>query len=211
MAKKTFILMLTILVVTFGFISLIKYYRPGDRPRVDISSFPMDKEGWQAKPFPLSQTVVDLLSPDAIFNSLYSNAQGLQIDLFFSYFAGQNTEGGVHSPRNCMPGSGWVIVGSEPHTVQLGDYSIPAERLWVKYGEHLRIMDFWYITQHGETANDYKLKLYQMFSALTFQPTDIAFVRFISKSDPESVAAMERFQQMITPDIYHYLPFERTS
>lgn len=211
MAKKTFILMLAILVVTFGFISLIKYYRPGERPQVDIASFPMDKSGWQARPFPMSETVMELLNPDAIFNALYTNQQGAQIDLFFSYFAGQNTEGGVHSPRNCMPGSGWVIVRSEPRQVQVGNRAIAAERLWVKYGDHTRIMDFWYITQHGETANDYTLKLYQMFSALSFQPTDIAFVRFISKDDPASVAALEKFQQTFTPEIYHFLPFNRPS
>lgn len=211
MAKKTFYLMLAILVLTFGFISAIKYLRPASGSRVDISPFPMNKGGWTAKPFPLSQTVMEMLSPDAIFNALYTNPQGEQIDLFFSYFSGANTEGGVHSPRNCMPGSGWQIVRSEDRTVRIGNRTVPAARLWVKYGGFTRIVDFWYVTQFGETASDYKLKLYQMFSALSFRPTDVAFVRFISNDTPAGLAALDEFQQSFAPEIYQYLPFGRHS
>jgi EpsI family protein len=209
MAKKAFIVLLIALLATFCFVLVIKYYRPDSGSKVSIEQFPMQKETWTAQTFPLSATVIELLRPDAIFSALYTDDRGGKVDLFFSYFAGENTEGGVHSPRNCMPGSGWQIIRSEERQIKFGSQNIPASRLWIRFGDQTQIVDFWYITQHGETANDYKLKLYQMLSALSFQPTDVAFVRFICADTPASLDAMDRFQQSFGPEIYALLPFHK--
>ena len=207
MATKTFVVLLFALLVTFTFVLVIKNYRPETAVSVDAGSFPMEKDGWTAKPMLLSDNVLELLRPDAIFSALYTETGGAQIDLFWSYFSGENTEGGVHSPRNCMPGSGWQIVRSEDRQIVFEDRTIPASRLWIKYGEYTKVVDYWYITQHGETANDYSLKLYQMLSALSFQPTDVAFVRLICSDDPISLQSLDRFEELFGKEIYDLLPF----
>ena len=68
-------------------------------------------------------------------------------------------------------------------------------------------MDFWYVTNFGETANDYTFKLHLLASALTFKPRDVAFVRFIAGDDPASLKALEQFQALAVKEIYRYLPF----
>jgi hypothetical protein len=68
-------------------------------------------------------------------------------------------------------------------------------------------MDFWYITRFGETASDYVLKLNTMISSLMLRPTDKAFVRFVAADNPESIAAMERFERLFITEIYDHLPF----
>jgi EpsI family protein len=207
MAKKIFLTFLAVLLVTFAFGLLIKFYRPDTSTKVDIGQFPLQIDGWNAETLPLSQNVLDLLDPDAILMAYYTNQEQLGVELFFSYFSSENTSGGLHSPRNCMPGSGWAITQSEEHAIQVGDRTIPATRLHIKFGAEVRIVDFWYITRHGETSNDYMLKFYQMLSALTLRPTDVAFVRLIATNRPEAVAALERFERTITPEIYEQLTF----
>ena len=85
---------------------------------------------------------------------------------------------------------------------------IPASRLYVKYGQALRVVDYWYITSHGETANDYTLKFYTMVSALQFKPTDVAFVRFVSPADSTSLAQLDQFEQEMSQQVYTLLPFD---
>ena len=70
-------------------------------------------------------------------------------------------------------------------------------------------MDFWYITNYGETANDYVFKFYEMLSALTLQPKDVAFVRFVADGDPQSLEALEQFKELFLPEIYDRLPFKK--
>ena len=207
MAKKIFLTFLAVLVVTFAFSLLIKFYRPDASTKVDLGQFPLHIDGWDAETLPLSQNVLDLLDPDAILMAYYTNQEQLAVELFFSYFASENTSGGLHSPRNCLPGSGWVITRSEDHVLQVGARTVPASRMHIKFGAEERIVDFWYITRYGETSNDYTLKFYQMLSALTLRPTDVAFVRLITTTDPRAVAALERFEQLITPEIYAHLTF----
>ena len=68
-------------------------------------------------------------------------------------------------------------------------------------------MDFWYVTNYGETANDYVFKWYETLSSITFRPKDVAFIRIITNDDPRSLAALARFEQLFIRQIYSHLPF----
>lgn len=209
MAKKTFLIMLLLLIVTFAFGMTVRHYRPSAPAPVPVSSFPLQKGVWHAQTIPITRDVIDMLQPDAIFNAFYINQQGTVVDLFFSYFSAENTTGGVHSPRNCMPGSGWTIMQTERHSITVDGRTIPASRMRVRYGNANKIVDYWYVTRHGETASDYGLKWYEMLSALSLKPTDVSFIRFVASDDPASLAALDQFQQSFAPEIYHLLPFGR--
>lgn len=173
MAKKPFIAMLLILAASSAFGLVVKFYRPTAPKPVPVTSFPKDKGDWHAKTVPITADVIDLLKPDAIYEAFYTNLDGVTIDLFFSYFSAENVTGGVHSPRNCMPGSGWNILQTENRAINLDGRVIPATRLHVKYGTTVKIVDYWYVTRHGETSSDYGLKWYEMLSALSLKPTDV--------------------------------------
>ena len=207
MAKKSFIIMLVGLLATFGFGVTLHFYRPAAPKPVPLSSFPTAKDGWRAKSIPITADVIDMLKPDAIYNASFTDSQGVMIDLFFSYFAAENSTGGVHSPRNCMPGSGWTIMESQYHPIMLDGRSIPAARMRVKYSATVKVVDYWYVTRHGETASDYRLKWYEMLSSLALKPTDVSFIRFVSNDDPVSLAALDQFEQIFTREIYGILQF----
>ncbi|MFZ1685246.1 MAG: exosortase C-terminal domain/associated protein EpsI [Candidatus Zixiibacteriota bacterium] len=207
MAKKSFIVMLVLLLGTFAFGMTLKYYRPSAPKAVPLSTFPTSQDGWHARSIPITADVIDLLKPDAIYNAFFTDSQGVTIDLFFSYFAAENSTGGVHSPRNCMPGSGWVIMETAARPVTIDGRSIPAARMKVKYGTTVKVVDYWYVTRHGETASDFGLKWYEMLSALALKPTDVSFIRFVTSDDPASLSALERFEQTFGREVYRVLPF----
>lgn len=208
MAKKAFLMILLFLVVTFAFGAVLRYGRPSPGHRVDITAFPLTKGEWTAQTLPIDKGVIAMLNPDAIFNALYADPQGTRIDLFFSYFAGDNAESGVHSPRNCMPGGGWTIEKTENHGIPFNGGMIPASRMHVRLEDDKRVVDYWYITRNGETSSDLSLKLFTMLGAVSFQPTDVAFVRFISPNDPVSLAQLQAFESEFIGEIYRILPFD---
>jgi EpsI family protein len=207
MAKKPFLIMLIALLVTFGFSAVITMYRPGSVKTVDLTKFPTTLGEWQGRVLVIDKGVIDLLSPDAIFDAIYTNKIGTEIELFFSYINSDNKRGGIHSPRNCIPGSGWTILNSTEHQIKIGNASIPATRLKVRFRQENRVIDYWYITRKGETSNDYQLKLYTMLSAVSLTPTDVAFVRFVAPDDPVSLEMLDTFENQIGQEVYNLLPF----
>ncbi len=58
---------------------------------------------------PLDKETLDILNADDILSRVYKNTQtGTIATLFVAYFQTQRTGKTPHSPKNCLPGSGWV-------------------------------------------------------------------------------------------------------
>jgi EpsI family protein len=207
MEKKSFIAILTILVFTFTACTVIKYYRAPVRKMVTIKDLPLAKDGWVGKPDYVSPDTREMLSADGLFSASYISPSGSSVQLFVDYFSPENIAGAIHSPRNCLPGSGWVIVGSVPRIIDAGERRISASRFSLELGGSRDVMDFWYITRYGETASDYRLKFNTMISSLTLRPTDKAFVRFVTSDDSQSIAALDKFERLYIDEIYRRLPF----
>ena len=207
MARKTFFLILAILIITFGFTYAIRYMKPASAPMKELSSFPLELGQWQGKSDFIAKGTLDMLNPDQYFNATYVNSEGSRVQLFFDYFAQNGSSGGVHSPRNCLPGSGWAILRSEQREININGHKIPASRFYLQLGKARQVMDFWYVTRRGETSNDYEFKLYTMMSSLMLQPTDVAFIRFVALDSPNGLSALDDFEKTFVPAIYGFLPY----
>jgi EpsI family protein len=207
MAKKAFIGILSIIGATFLATTLVSHCRAPMGLRADFDRIPLGKGEWVGSREEVPQPIVEMLSPDAILSASFVSKKGDKVHLFVDYYSPQNTVGAIHSPRNCLPGSGWIIAGSGPRLLEFSGRKIHAGRFKLTLGKANQIMDFWYITRFGETASDYRLKFNTMISSLVLKPTDKAFVRFVASDDPGSIAAMEEFEKLFTDEIYKALPF----
>ncbi len=208
MDKKSFYISLIVIALTFAMTLLIKFYRPETAGNVNFDSFPLEIGDWKGTKETLDPQILELLNPQAIISATYVNSEGISIHLLFDFFSSEAAFGGPHSPRNCLPGSGWVITETVANNIRNKNSVIPAGRFQLQMHKSKQVMDFWYITNYGETANDYVFKLYELLSALTFKPRDIAFVRFVAKDDPKSLKALEEFQTLMLKEIYGHLPFK---
>ena len=109
MDRKSFLIMLSILVVTLAFCQAIRHYRPAPSATVDFTTFPMQLDDWIGRHDEMPDYVIDLLQPEQIFSATYTNADGVRVQLLFDYFTAEGGSAGPHSPRNCLPGAGWQI------------------------------------------------------------------------------------------------------
>lgn len=209
MAKKTFYLFIVFILLTFALTMTIKFYRPTSEGQVSFADFPVQIGEWKGYPEEISQGVLDLLKPQDIFSATYVHPKGYMVHLMFDFFSSDAVIGGPHSPRNCLPGSGWEVEQGEDKDIDFNGRVIPAGQFILRKDEKVELMDFWYATRYGETASDYTFKLYEILSALTFQPRDKAFIRFITYDTPESRQALSEFQSLALKEIYQRFPFDK--
>jgi len=208
MDKKSFSVIIIILFITFTVTTTLKYYRPESDIMVDFSDFPLELDNWRGVENNTPKYVLDILNPQDLFSASYVNDDGLTINLFFDYFSPDRGYGGPHSPRNCLPGSGWIIQENNTHNIELDERILSANRLNLRYQNNHYIMDFFYITHFGETGNDYMFKIYEILSSLSFKQKDIAFIKFECLDTPENKEALVEFQKLFIKEIYQRLPFE---
>ena len=97
--------------------------------RPPLSSFPSTLNGWTSADIALSKEVLDVLGPgDFLLRRYHEAATNSFVDFFIAYFPSQRSGDTIHSPKNCLPGSGWTPIQSDRITVSLpGQTPFPAE------------------------------------------------------------------------------------
>lgn len=205
MDRKSFIAVAVFVVVTFLATAAVKYGQPVAATDISFDSFPLKKGNWTGQRYEIPSYVTELLNPIDIFSGAYANSSGEQVHLLFDFFS--NT-GGPHSPLNCLPGAGWSIKGDVPREIHLESRTFKCYRFQLEKNGNSFVMDFWYVTPFGETANDFVFKLHELGTSLAFLPRNVAFIRIVAAKNPTSLAALEEFEMLFIPEIYSRLPFD---
>ena len=208
--KTSFIAALIILVAGGSF-SLALRHPPETSPAgVRLASIPSVKNGWIGRDISIGPAVEEALDVNQYVYREYVNGSGLSVWLFVGYFTSQKFGSGIHSPRNCLPGSGWEIV-NRSYSPLPGDSSLSVNRMNILRGESRQVMYYWFVTRAGHLNNEYSLKGSLIKSALLGDPTDAAFIRIntamsaFSPTDAEK--GVEEFVRIFEKEIYSALPF----
>ena len=120
---------------------------------------------------------VDLVSPD----------WSLPVGLFTAWYADQ-TQGGVHSPEVCLPGSGWEIAWLERTDVagEIGhDGAFNLNRAIIQKGEVRMMVYYWFEQRGRKVAWDLAAKFYLLMDGIATGHTDGAIVRLTTLIGPE--------------------------
>ena len=143
----------------------------------------------------------------------YHDNEGNPIWLFIGYFRSQEYGSQIHSPRHCLPGSGWKIRRHEPHVLRLRSGRIKVvNRLVITERQKKHLMFYWFETRSGTIRNEFALKWDLMKNSLLRRPTDAAFIRLnlpVTDSDGIEVATDRAiaFLNELCPAIRQSLPF----
>ena len=87
-------------------------------PRDSLAHFPMQIQNWSGQEGqPFSADVLAVLGADEILNRVYDAARGSAVGLYIGYYQSQRQGDTIHSPLNCLPGSGWEPVSKDYLTI----------------------------------------------------------------------------------------------
>ena len=90
----------------------------------------------------------DVLGAGDFLLRVYQDSSRRQpyVDLFLAYFPSQRTGDTIHSPKHCLPGSGWLPVESSRVTLALPGHSpFLANRYVIAKGTDRQLVLYWYL------------------------------------------------------------------
>lgn len=196
--------------------ALFLYTRPAvdmNPPRESLSQLPSVLAGMVGSDQLIDPATLDVLKAGDVLSRVYTQTgPPMRIGLFIAYFPSQRTGQTIHSPKNCLPGSGWVFDSSssvnlvdgngKPH--QVGEYII-SNRTTKQF------VVYWYQAHGRSVAGEYMAKIHMVLDAIRMNRTDGALVRVItpiSASENISDAKMraEMFARQLVPLLPRFIP-----
>lgn len=178
-AGKILTLILVVQAATFYGLSRAEYVPPSPPLAAlskNLGSWTVVHEGVVEK------EVQDVLRADDTLTRSYASKDfQAQTGLFIAAFRSQRNGKAPHSPKNCLPGSGWVQneQGFSKIAIPGRDEPIEVNRYVVQKGDSKSLVLYWYQSRDRVVASEYSAKGYVVMDALKDNRTDSALVRVI--------------------------------
>jgi EpsI family protein len=177
-----------------------------------ISSFPLQVGEWSGREIPIDDSIRQVLGAGDFAEHVYSRPAQPPVDLFLAYFPTQRTGSTIHSPKNCLPGSGWSPLESGRMSLTIPSQgTVVVNRYLIARGGDRQLVLYWYQSHGRVIASEYWAKLYLVNDAIHLNRTDGALVRILTPtSSYETVEDAQRraatFAQQVFPLLNRYIP-----
>jgi EpsI family protein len=178
---------------------------PAHRP---LSEFPEVIAATHSRNFPYEPNVVEAIGADDYINRVYSG-ETPRVELYVGYYGDQRSADRIHSPKNCLPGSGWEPVHSTQLALgSLEGHPVVVNEYLVEQGARQAMVLYWYQTRHRVIASEYAAKFWLVVDGLRHRSTDGTMVRiWTTSADGESSARTRAadFARQVYPHIAELL------
>ena len=130
---------------------------------------------------PIDAEIQEVLKADDTLNRQYLSPTA-DADVFFyiAYFKTQRTGATPHSPKNCLPGSGFEPVET-PATISIAvpgrAAPLVANQYVVARGEDRMVVLYWYQSHGHIIANEFSAKFWLIADAIRYRRSDTAVVK----------------------------------
>jgi EpsI family protein len=184
---------------------------PREKP---LEAFSLPGTDWSAiRDFTLDKETLDILKADDTLSRAYRNREtGTAVNLFVAYFSTQRTGKTPHSPKNCLPGSGWTPSESGSVAIPVpGEIQpITINRYVVSRDESQSVVLYWYQGHNRVIASEYRAKLFTIVDSIRYRRSDTSLVRVvIAAKDGDTQRAAETgisFVKALFLPLRNYLP-----
>lgn len=147
-----------------------------------LDQFPTQVGSWRlAEQGVMEKEVRDVLRADDYVTRTYAEPPNKFAHLFVAYFGSQRAGQTPHSPKNCLPGAGWIWTVSDTLPVQLASRAQPiiVNRYIVSKGDERSVVLYWYQSRDRVVASEYRAAALSVADALRYNRTDTALVRVV--------------------------------
>jgi EpsI family protein len=137
----------------------------------------------------------DVLRADDYLTRGYAASSGRSASLFVAYFQSQRAGQTPHSPKNCLPGSGWTWSVADTIRVSIAGRGQPIEinRYIVSKGEERAVVLYWYQSRDRVVASEYRAAAFTAWDAIRYNRTDTELVRVVAADTPNGVEFIQAF------------------
>ncbi|MGH9594424.1 MAG: exosortase C-terminal domain/associated protein EpsI, partial [Bryobacteraceae bacterium] len=155
--------------------------------------------------------VLDVLQADDLLNRIYRSGNR-DAGLFVAAFRSQRTGKAPHSPKNCLPGSGWTpLPNSGEVSLNVGRQNpITVNRYIITRDNDYSLVLYWYQSRDRVVANEFKAKFWVMADAIRLNRTDTALVRvlvpMVNRDEQTAERTATDFVRTFYSNLLAYLP-----
>lgn len=206
--KKRFVIVYVLLMLAGLFITLhADVAVPVNRPLVE---FPRRNGEWlMASEAVFSKQVLAVLRPTDYLSRRYMNADGKNVELYIGYHGGGKESGQIHSPKQCLPGSGWFRVSEVKETVEAGGKKINLVKAVYQKGDEKDLFIYWYEVNGRTISGEYSLKAAEIMNSVFNNRRDSAFIRVsvpFEANEEKAFATGVKFVRDFYPLVDEFLP-----
>jgi len=185
--------------------------------RENFADFPRRIDRWTAQGGELEPSLLDALKATDYYIGDFIEAPGSpSVNLFVAYYDSLSKDAAIHSPRVCLPGSGWEFAFFEERNFNELAAGVPGTYNYVliQKGEQKMLMYYWYQQRERRVANEFSMKYYLLVDSLFKSRKDGALVRLYTpvvtaageKGEAEAGARLHAFARALFARMPSYLP-----
>jgi len=182
--------------------------------RTEFAEFPMQLGDWHGRRQSLEGIYSETLQLDDYVLADYVDSAGDAINLYIPYYQSQRKGEAVHSPRSCLPGGGWQMRDFGQRTltgVIVDGHALRVNRVVIELGNERELVYYWFEQRGRVIDNEFVVKWFLFWDALTRHRTDGAMIRLITplaaaSSEADADRRMTEFVGQFAPRLRAYIP-----
>lgn len=183
--------------------------------RQRFASFPRHLGTWVGSDIDIPPDDLKTLGPGDFLIRDYRNSAAddtTGVGLFMAYFPSQRMGDTIHSPQNCLPGSGWLPVRSSRIEIAVpGHEPFLANRFVIAKGDQRGLAIYWYWAHGRGVASEYWAKFYLVRDSIRFHRSDGSLIRVTTQlrqheSASDAQGRLLSFLKTTLPAMDAYIP-----
>ncbi|SHJ56305.1 EpsI family protein [Malonomonas rubra DSM 5091] len=175
-----------------------------------LDLFPQKVGAWQMTgQARFDERTLEVLRPADYLSRSYRNTDGEQVSLYIGYHDGGPDSGAIHSPRQCLPGSGWNRLDSRVAEVKIAGETVPYVQAIYQKDAEKQLFLYWFQLRDAIVTDEYRMKIEQVKNSIIANRRDSSFIRLsVMATDrvDKAIAVGEKFIHDFYPAITSALP-----
>lgn len=180
--------------------------------RKPLGDFPTALGAWQGREATIFEVeILNVLRVTEYLMRRYVDQAGRSLWLYIGYWETQRKGAQMHSPKNCLPGSGWEPLEGSQVTIPLPPPFAPitVNRYLIQKDQAQQLVFYWYHSQGRAIAGEVAARIELVKNAILRNRTDGALVRVSSPiygSVPDTSQLLVKYVQTLYPVLHEFLP-----
>ena len=182
--------------------------------RSSFTQYPNTVGTWTSRREALEPVYLNVLMLDDYYLADFTRDSEPPINLYIAWYNSQRAGHSSHSPRSCLPGGGWQIKSLTQRmlpAVRAGREALRVNRVLIQLGTRKQLVYYWFQQRGRVITNEYGVKWYLFWDALTRNRSDGAMVRLVIPlpAGGTEIAAdrlLTEFAAAATPTLAPFIP-----
>ncbi len=175
-----------------------------------LQTFPLEIADWHGFDQPLTDRITAAAGVDSYISRFYFEPGGDSVGLYVGYYKSQQTGDTIHSPKNCLPGTGWQPLQASEITLRVPDGRAYPANLYIVENEREKLLVLYWYQSHGRIiSSEYSAKVYMVIDAIRLNRTDATLVRVTTKLGRDEDKARQlavSFAEQVIPRLDQIIP-----